>query len=110
MPDLGEALAEVLSLEQLHRDVRRVLANAVIEDLHDVRATKLRGRLRLALEARFCLFERRELALDELHRAWNIEPKMRCLPDRPHAPASDEPIQSEATRDDRVLGKLQKGG
>ena len=46
-----EAMVEILALEVLHRDVRRAVPDAVIEDLHDVRALELRGGLGFALEA-----------------------------------------------------------
>src|SRR5207245_6262075 len=84
-PDARDSLAEVLAVEELHRDVRRAFAYAVVEDLHDVRAAELRRRLRLALEALLRLGHMGELPLDEFYGARNVEPEVRCVPDRPHS-------------------------
>ncbi len=80
----GESLAEVLPLEELHRDVRRPLKDSVVDDLDHVRAPDLRGRLGLPLEAGQRDDVARELPLDELDGARDVEAYVRGLPHRPH--------------------------
>src|SRR5207247_1346735 len=46
-----ERLAEVFTIEQLHRDVGTSLPNTVIDDLHDMWTAQLRGSLRFPFEA-----------------------------------------------------------
>ena len=98
-----KALTEVLALEELHRDVRTALPDAVVEDLHDVRVPKLSRSLRFALEARVRLGDVGELTLDELHRARRVEPEVHRLPDGSHAAPADHPNQAEAIRHDHIF-------
>jgi len=72
----------------------------VVEDLHDVRAAELRRRLRLALEAHRRLGVLRDLALDELHRAWHVEAAVAGLPHGAHASATDHAVELEPASDE----------
>ena len=103
-----EALAEVLAVEELHGDVRRPVPDAVIEDLHDVRAAELRRGLGLALEAGLRLGKLGDLALDELDRAGDVEREVRREPDRAHAALAELSIEPEALRDDHVGCQLHR--
>ena len=65
---VGEALEEVLAVEQLHHDEGLVAVDAVVEDLHDVGAAELGGGGRLAPEALARGLLLGELRVDELDR------------------------------------------
>jgi len=101
-----QPLTEIFAVEQLHRDVGRPLEDAVIEDLHDVRASERCGRLRFALESRLRLGDLRKLPLDELHGARDVEPEVRRVPNGTHPAAAEEPVQVEALCDDDVRCEL----
>ncbi len=107
--DAVEPLAELLAVEQLHGDVRRAVEDAVVEDLHDVRATERCGRLRLALEARLRLGHLRKFAFDEFHRAGDVETEVGRVPDRPHTSLPELAIELEALCDDNVRCELHGG-
>ena len=106
--DPGEAFAEILAIEQLHRDIRRPLANAVVEDLNHVRTAELRCRLRFALEARLHLGKLRALAFDELDCTRYVQAQVRRVPHRAHAAATKKPVQTEALGNDNVGGGVKR--
>ncbi len=100
--DTLQTLAEIFAVEQLHRDVRRALKYAVIEDLDDVGTAKLGRSLCLALEARLRFRQLRDLALDELDGAGDVERQVRGEPDGPHASLTQLPGEPEPLRDHHV--------
>ena len=87
---------QALAFEHLHGDEGDRSLDAVIEDLHHVRALELRRRARLELEARehrlpFVLPSR----VDELHRHGGAERQVLGAPHFTHRPRADlrrEPI------------------
>jgi hypothetical protein len=101
-PQLRQPLAEVFAVEQLHRDVRGALKDAVVEDLDDVRAAKLGRGLGLALETRLRLRQLRDLTLDELHRAGDVERQVRRQPHRSHPALPELANEPEPIGDDDV--------
>ena len=105
-PDALEALAEVLAVEELHGDVRGALPNAVVQNLDDVGAPELRGRLGLALEAGLRLGNLRVLALDEFHRAGDVEAEVGGVPHRAHSAAAELTVQAESFSDDEIGSEL----
>ncbi len=92
---MGEALEEILAVEQLHHDERLIAVDAVIEDLDDVGAAELGGGRRLATEALAGGLLLGQLGVDELdgdvrgQREVLRDPnrRLRSLPD-----GADQPI------------------
>jgi hypothetical protein len=90
-----ETLEEIFPFEQFHHDERLTFINAVVEDLHDVRAAQLGGGRRFTLETFASVFAFGQLGIDELDGDVRIQRQMignpnsalRTLPER-----SDEPI------------------
>ena len=61
-----EAVEQVFALEQLHHDERLLTFDAVIEDVHDVRAAQLGGGGCFACETLARVFLLRQLGVDQL--------------------------------------------
>ena len=93
-PLAPEPQLEVLALEQLHHDEGRVVLDAVVVDLDDVRALELRARLRLALEARARVGGGGELGRHELDRHVDVELQ---VPRRP-TPIPCRPARARGSR------------
>jgi hypothetical protein len=109
-PRALQAFSEVFPIEQLHRDIRRSLPDAVIENLHDVGTPELSRSLRLALEATLRFRMVRELPFDELHGTRNIESEVRRVPNGTHSAATNETIQTKTVGDDGVGDELNGHG
>ena len=77
-----------------------------IEDLRDVRATDLRGGLRLEDEPSARALVLREAVEDDLHRHLHVEREMVRDPDAAHAAATEKPFEANALRDQRARGEL----
>ena len=81
-------------------DVRRAVVDAVIENLHDVRAAKRGGRARFADEARDRLGFGRDARLDELDGNERMQREMLGHPNRPHASAAERLPQEVFSSED----------
>src|SRR5262249_21277926 len=88
-----EAVHEVLAVEELHHDVRQVVVDAVIEDVDDVRALKVKRGLGLELEADAPFFGG-ALRIHELDGDVAIEVEVSRDPDRAHAARGELPLQA----------------
>jgi hypothetical protein len=106
--DARQTLAEVLAVEQFHGDVRRPVADSVIEDLNDVRASQVGGGLCLALEARLDFGKLRPLPFDELDGTRNVQPEVRRKPHRAHPAAPEQSVEAESLGDDYVRRRLYR--
>src|SRR5262249_29174946 len=95
-----EPHAQILSVEELHHEVRDAAVDAVVLDLHDVWALEVGGRACLALEARAELGRARERRIHELHGDGMAKVKVTRYPDRPHATAGERLLEAELAGDD----------
>jgi hypothetical protein len=108
--DPPQALPEVLTLEELHGDVRHALPDAVVEHGDHVRALHGRGHLGLALEARAYARVASHVLVDELQRAAGAEAGVLRVPDSAHATLTELLHQPEPAGDERPGGELEGGG
>lgn len=75
-----ESREEVFAFQELHHDERLIAFDAVIEDLDDVGAAKLRGGRGLAPEALARIFLLGELGIDQLDGDLGAESEVICNP------------------------------
>jgi hypothetical protein len=88
-PEPRESPTEILAAQQLHDQVRRPILDAVVLDVHDVRALERSGGARLPLESldeRWC---RSEAGIEEFHRQSGLELHVVRDPDGAHAALSE---------------------
>jgi hypothetical protein len=104
-----QPLREVLSLQELHREVGNALPHSVVHDLHDVGAAQLCGSHGLAREAGPNLAVVRGLLENELHRACNLQLDVVRQPDRAHPTPPQLASQPKAIRDEQALAQLHGG-
>src|ERR1700690_820567 len=106
--DARQAFAQVLAVEEFHGDVGGTLANAVVEDLDDVRASKVRSGLGLALEAGLHLGNLSPLPFDEFDGTGHVQTEVRRVPYQAHPPAPEQSVEAESLGDDYVLRRLDR--
>ncbi len=107
--DALKTLAEVLAVEELHRDVRRPFTHPVIEDLDDVGAPELRRGLGLALEA--LLLPRGAAAISpsmNLTAQGISRPRCVACQTEPMPPCPSCRREPESLRDDHVGCELHR--
>ncbi len=86
----GDAVSQRLPLQHLHRDERGPLLDAVVEDLHDVRAAQRRGGLGLAQETPQHLFVAGDRRIEQLDRDRALQLDVLGPPDRAHTAPPEE--------------------
>jgi hypothetical protein len=109
LPSLLELPGEVVSLEELHHEIRQPLGRDVdVDDASGVRAAQLTGGAGLALEARTELGRREHLRLEHLDGHALPDADVRRLVDDPHPSLADDTPQP-VLAGDRVARRRHAG-
>jgi hypothetical protein len=104
-----KALREVLPLEQLHHQKRRVvtLFDTRVEHVHDMRAADLRGQARLLQETRAKLGLIQGMPEHDLDRAAATRDEVFRFVDRPHASGRNRAQDAISLREDKTFVERQ---